>query len=405
MKILVLDTIHGGTVIGSAFESAGCTVDMVDVYRNSTRVNTAAALTESYDLVIAPAHLDPDHPLIRSQKVPVITHHEAVRMLLADAIPHPMIEITGAQGKTTTAHALASLMKGRGVLLSSRGLILFPEQESSMRLSITPASVIPAAHTAGGCDGWLIAEESLGITGAGDLAILTSGQTYRFAAGKRDALEQKIRMLRSCRRILLAPGIACDLPEAVRVDEAAEVDRTRCKITTGQEEGSFENRLLAEEAYRVPLMLAGTAACMLGLDPSPLSGFCGVEGRMAVRKTGGIVIVDNANSGTNRDTTIAAAGLARNESGCDALTLVIGSVEGEGKVCEGFPDTEIADAIRRIRPSRLILVGDVLDPPLIPPDAVAGTFISRAPTLGAAREAAICATDHGSIVLAVKTWR
>jgi len=405
MNILVLDTIHGGTVIGSAFESAGCTVDMVDVYRNSSAVDTAAALARSYDLVIAPVHLDPNHPLVYSQKAPVITHHEAVRMLLADVLPHPMVEITGARGKTTTAHALATLMPGNGVLLSSRGLILYPRAENCRRLSITPASVIPAARAAEEMGGWLIAEESLGVTGAGDLAILTSDQTYRFGAGKRDALEQKIKTLKSCRNVLLAPGIACDVPDAVHVDEAAEVSGTRCRITTRQGKGGFENPLLKEEAYRVPLMLAATAACMLGLDPAPLSGFIGVEGRMTVQKTGEVVIVDNANSGTNRDTTIAAASLARSESGSDSLTLVIGTGEGDGKVCEGFPDREIADVICRVRPNRLILVGGAFDPPLLPPDAVAGTFISRATTLEEAREAAINATDHGAIVLAVKTWR
>jgi len=405
MKILVLDTIHGGAVIGSAFESAGCTVDMVDVYRNSSRIDVKTALSGTYDLVTAPVHLDPDHPLIRSQKSPVITHHEAVRTLLGDALPHPMVEITGAQGKTTTAHALASLMENPGVLLSSRGLIRFPDQENGIRMSITPASVITAAQAAVGQGGWLIAEESLGVTGAGDLAILTSGQTYRFAAGKRDALEYKVRTLRSCKSVLLAPGIAWSMPGAVRVDDAAEVEGIRCQIATKQGGGVFENPLLAEEAYRIPLMLAGTAACLLGLDPAPLSGFCGVEGRMEVRKEGRIVIVDNANSGTNRDTTIAAASLARDTSGCETLTLVIGTGEGDGRVCEGFPDAEIADTICRIRPNRLILVGGVLDPPLLPPDAVSGTFVSRAPTLSAAREAAISATDQGAIVLAVKTWR
>jgi len=272
-------------------------------------------------------------------------------------------------------------------------------------MSITPASVITAAQAAVGQGGWLIAEESLGVTGAGDLAILTSGQTYRFAAGKRDALEYKVRTLRSCKSVLLAPGIAWSIPGAVRVDDAAEVEGIRCQIATKQGGGVFENPLLAEEAYRIPLMLAGTAACLLGLDPAPLSGFCGVEGRMEVRKEGRIVIVDNANSGTNRDTTIAAASLARDTSGCETLTLVIGTGEGDGRVCEGFPDAEIADTICRIRPNRLILVGGVLDPPLLPPDAVSGTFVSRAPTLSAAREAAISATDQGAIVLAVKTWR
>ena len=405
MKILVLDTIHGGTAIGAAFASAGCEVDTVDVYRNGSRVDTKTALTGTYDLVIAPVHLDPGHPLLESQAAPVVSHHEAVRMLLAGARPGPMVEITGARGKTTTAHALASVMPGPGILLSSRGLIAYPRQENLGRMSITPASVISAAAAAAGLGGWLVAEVSLGVTGAGDLAILTSGNTYRFAAGKRDALKQKVKTLRSCRNVLLAPEIACDLPGAVHAEDVAEVDGTNCRITTDAKNGSFANGLLAEDAYRVPLVLAGTAACMLGLDPAGLSRFSGVEGRMSVSREGSVVIVDNANSGTNRENTIMAARIARERGGDGGLTLVIGIEEGDGKVCEGFPDSEIAGAIGAIRPDRLVIVGPALASPRLAPDAVAGTCIHRAPPLADGRDAALCAAEAGSVVLAVKTWR
>lgn len=405
MKILVLDTIHGGTIIGSAFESAGCDVDMVDVYRNTGRVDAGTAQKKSYDLVIAPVHLDSGHPLVRSQQAPVISHHEAVRMLLSHAVPHPMIEITGTRGKTTTAHALAGLMQGPGVLLSSRGLFKFPEQKNLGRLSITPASVLPAARVAVAEGGWLIAEESLGVTGAGDLAILTSGGTYRCASGTRDALEQKIRSLRSGKRVLLPPGITCDIPGAIHVGDVAAVEGTLCRIAAEDAAGSFTSPLLTQEAYRVPLMLAGAAACLLGLDPAGLCEFSGVEGRMAVSREGDLLIVDNANSGTSGENTVAAARLARQKAGCDDLTLVIGTEAGDGKVCEGFPDPEIVDAISTIRPSRLVLVGESCNPLVLEPDIIAGMFIHRAPTLASGREAAVSATGAGSVVLAVKTWR
>lgn len=399
MKVLVLDTIHGGKEIGSAFASAGLTVDTVDVYQNSSAVDVHTASMKSYDLVVAPVHLDPRHTLLRAQKAPVISHHEAVRMLLAGDVPHPMVEITGAQGKTTTAEALASAMVGCGILQSSRGLFRYPGEEIISRLSITPASVLPAAKAAAEIGGWLIAEESLGVTGAGHLAILTSDKTYRIAAGSRDARGQKIQSLRFCRQVLLAPGIVCDLPGAIHAEDAADLDGITCRITTEHRTGSFSNSLLAREEFRIPLVLAGTAACMLGLDPSVLSDFRGVEGRMSVRKEGGIVIVDNANSGTNRETTIAAARLAREESGNPAITLVIG-IE-EGKVCEGFPEDEIADTVIRIQPEQVVIVGDVVRPSLLPP----GIRICTAPSLGEARDAAMGSAGHGSVVLAVKTWR
>ena len=50
MQILVLDTIHGGTEIGAAFAAGGNSVDMVDVYRNTT-----PSVAERAGLQVAPA--------------------------------------------------------------------------------------------------------------------------------------------------------------------------------------------------------------------------------------------------------------------------------------------------------------------------------------------------------------
>ena len=85
MRILVLDTIHGGCEIGTAFARAGNTVDMVDVYRGTTPEAAERATSCTYDLIVAPVHLDPAHPLLagRSASEPVISHHEAVRQSVA----------------------------------------------------------------------------------------------------------------------------------------------------------------------------------------------------------------------------------------------------------------------------------------------------------------------------------
>ena len=162
---------------------------------------------ETYDLVVAPVHLDPAHPLLagRSASEPVISHHEAVRQLLLGHVPQPMIEITGAQGKTTTAYALAYLLPGPGVLHTSTGTYTMPGRTPLFKKSITPASVLAAAEKAESLNGWLIAEESLGVTGAGDLTIITSPSDYRFAAGKKSALAEKIASVQKSRRLLHSP--------------------------------------------------------------------------------------------------------------------------------------------------------------------------------------------------------
>jgi len=403
MRVLVLDTIHGGTEIAAAFARAGHMVDAVDVYRGTTPDAAGRAATTTYDLVAAPVHLDPAHPLLAGRTEPVITHHEAVRRLIAGSVPRPMIEITGAQGKTTTAHALASVLCGPGVLHTSTGTCAMPGRRLLFKKSITPASVLDAAKEAAALGGWLVAEESLGVTGAGDLAIITSPLDYPCAANKKQALAIKVASAQSSRHLICAPGVPCGgHPGAVQLDDAASVMGERCTVSIAGRSGTFASPLLALPGYRVPLCLAGTAAVLLGFDPSLLSTFPGVPGRMEVRKEQGILVIDNANSGTNAETTIEAARYARSCAGSPEITLVIGTVKGDGAVCEGFPPDQILSAITTIRPRTLIWVGD--------PPAGAGlpalpAIDAVCPTLAEAEHRARHMTTTGAIVLAVKTWR
>ncbi|MFA5221610.1 MAG: coenzyme F430 synthase, partial [Methanoregula sp.] len=114
MNILVLDTIHGGADIAAAYERAGHSVDAVDIYRKTTPDEESHARTRSYDMIVAPVHMDPVHPLLAHRTCPIVTHHEAVRSLLGNNMPALMVEITGSRGKTTTAHALAHLLPKNG---------------------------------------------------------------------------------------------------------------------------------------------------------------------------------------------------------------------------------------------------------------------------------------------------
>jgi hypothetical protein len=390
MKILVLDTIHGGAALAEALKRAGHAVDMVDVYRGREGIPAGEAARRRYDLVAAPVHLDPAHPLFCAAPRR-ITHHEAVRMLLVGNRPALMIEITGARGKTTTATALASVLPGPGILHTSMGTVRYPEGVTLWKRSITPASVLPAAAAAERIGGWLVAEESLGVTGAGDLAILTATGDYTIAAGKRRALAEKIRSMSGCAEVLVPPGT--DLPGACAADTIAVVTGTLCRYRWKGIEGAFENPLLALPGYRTPLQMAAAAACLLGADPAALAAFAPLEGRMAVARRDGKVIVDNANSGTCRETAVGAAAYARALAGGGPLTLVIGT-EGQ-TICEGFPADEVKRTIDDICPDRVVLVGDYPEIEGIP----AGDLAEGA---GIAEE---IASDGGAVVLAVKTWR
>jgi hypothetical protein len=406
MNILVLDTIHGGKAIGEAFASRGDHVDWVDVYRGQSGIDIKTAMTRDYDLVVAPVHLDPDHPLLHFSKAPIISHHEAVRQLLDGNIPEPMIEITGAKGKTTTAHALAFLMAGKGILHTSAGTYLFPEKRWLFRSSITPGSVLAAAKSARDISGWLIVEESLGITCLGNLGIITSDADYIFAAGKKSALASKIASAKGCNNLLLAQNIQADhTGQVVHREDVARIEGIECTIILEKKTSRFANPLLAIPGYQTSLVLAGIAAMILGIDPSPLSSFTAVPGRMSVSYERGLLVIDNANSGTNLATTIEAAQYARNISGKDTITLVIGQEEGDGAVCEGFSFDQITAAIDQIHPAQVVRVGRI-------PEAGTPEYPKREPfisayttTLKEAYDTALAITGNGSIILAVKTWR
>lgn len=405
MQVLVLDTVHGGKDIGTAYREAGHSADMVDVYHGTTPDEMQRALHRDYDLVVAPVHLSPDHQLLARCTAPVITHHEAVRRLLGEQLPRPMIEITGAQGKTTTAYALAHILSGTGVLHTSAGTYAFPEKTLLWKKSITPASVIPAALHAARMPGWLVAEVSLGVTGAGDLAIITSPETYPFAGGRKDAIHEKIASLRSAKRVLAAEGVPGDLSNAVRINEVARCDGMQCTVEIDGMKSSVSNPLFFLPPYRIPLMLAAAAAMMLHFSPAPLSTFAALPGRMSLSRENGLVVIDNSNSGTNAETTLCAARYARHCARARDLTLVIGQAESDGAVCEGFAPGRIVRAIENVRPARVVWVGRYPEPGTDAHEFLKGKVDAVCATLDEGRSTALRMTTKGPVVLSVKTWR
>lgn len=408
MKILVLDTIHGGTEIAAAYRARGHDVDAVDVYRHESDVTVDDALHRNYNCIIAPVHLDPDHPLLKKDPSRVISHHEAVRRILDDRIPSRFIEITGARGKTTTALALAACLPGKGVVHTSGGTFLVPENTKLWKRSITPASVIPAAEYAYNEERWLIAEESLGVTGAGNLAILTSPEDYPVAAGKQQALGIKIQSADNSKQVLVTSGISASRkPGWIDVSETADVAGERGILHYNGKTAEFTSPLLHLAGYQVPLMLAGTAALILGGIPEKLSGFTAIPGRLSVEKSGDRIIVDNSNSGTNAGTTKEAAILARRVRPDPdlGLTLVIG--QEAHAVCEGFSPESVNEAIREIGPRKIILVDGEkhLRDSVILKNTLNTIPWEEAGSMEEGKEKALRNGETGPVVLAVKRWR
>jgi UDP-N-acetylmuramyl pentapeptide synthase len=357
--------------------------------------------------MIVPVHLNPDHPILQQfRNTPQISHHEAVRWILGDKSPSLMVEVTGAQGKTTTAHAIAHILPGCGILHTSGGTYRYPEKVKLFRRSITPASLLAVVNAARDHCGWLVVEESLGVTGAGDLAIITSNLDYRCAAGKKSARTIKMDSAANARRLLVAPGVTSSRGDTVHTDEIVRIERTRCDYNNNGIVGSFENPLLGLAGYKTPLMIAAAAGCMLGFNPGSLRSFTALPGRMAVTLENGHFIIDNANSGTTRETTIEASRYAHQVSGQNDLVLVIG--QEDHAVCEGFQPDEIVRTIETVRPCRVVIVGEQYRNEYMASSLTgyAGTSsITHAASFSEGKSIALATTGTACVVLAVKSWR
>ncbi len=353
MRILVLDSIHGGKVVANHLSARGHDIDIVDVYRNQEGISPDCARTRVYDLIIAPVHLDPDYSLLQDLRVPVISHHAAVRWLLGNPAAYPVIEITGKQGKSTTAAALASLMPGNGLLHTSAGVVRYPSQEYLGRYSITPASLLQVCAELP-AKGWLITEVSLGFSGIGTLGILTSFLDYPVAQGKRSALALKTEQAHLVKQVLVPPGGTLLHEGCVHMSDLVSVSEATATYQYETMSGSFTNPLLLLPGYKTPLMLAAGAALLLGIDPAGLSDFSALPGRMEVSRDGRYTIIDNANSGTCSATTRDAYRYCREIAGNDPVTLIIG--QDAASVCENFSTEEICQSISDVNPRDVILI-------------------------------------------------
>ncbi|MBN2733551.1 MAG: coenzyme F430 synthase [Methanomicrobiaceae archaeon] len=401
MYILVLDTIHGGREIACHLEKKGHKCDIVDIYRHETGISEADALKNRYDLIVAPVHLNPKHALLNYSGAPVISHHNAAAMILQDKKPAQSIEITGARGKTTTAFALAHILKGKGVLHTSKGTYKIPEDEILFKMSITPASVIRPALYAYKDKRWLIAEESLGVCGFSSLCILTSDEDYPIAGKNKTALSEKIRSFNGADKILLSYGVNTKIKDALHASDYVYVNEDFCSYSYRDFKGSFKNPLLLIDGYKEALATAAAAGCILGADPKNLESFTPVKGRMSVLRLKDRYIIDNSNSGVSKKTALMAASYAGKLAVKAEITLVIG-IEAEN-ICEGFSPEEVRDAIREIRPTRAVIVGDSLKG--IKKEDIGNIPVYYEKNLESGEKKAFDIADKGCIVLCVKTWR
>ena len=224
MNILVIDLTHGGVKIAVSLAKKGKSVYCFDIYNTIRNIEKrmldiyGIELIQLDDLkkfngdlkVIYPIHLPLSNDEIKQYNPDLnytfITHHDAVAEILKDwGEDINKIEVTGVKGKTSCVFMLKDiLIDDNPLLLSSLGALIYEDKKEIIlqkNISITPANTtecIDLAYRLANpiCGGenknqiynCAIFESSLGVSGIGDVGLLTNiVEDYPIAKNKSSA--------------------------------------------------------------------------------------------------------------------------------------------------------------------------------------------------------------------------
>ncbi|MBZ3935241.1 coenzyme F430 synthase [Methanimicrococcus blatticola] len=436
-KIAVFDVNHGGLSIAKQLAKHGIAATAFDVYQkmppekmkefadesNISVTADVSDLTEDFDIVCLPVHLNPDNEFYKKAielGLPTVSHHEiAGRLLRSDPriADRYLVEITGVRGKTSTAVLLAQMLsyKNRVLLHTSEGMTFWDSgsfERIEPGISITPAYIPDLADIAFErkyTPDTLIFEVSLGFTGAQDIGILTEAQPdYMIAGGALTSTDAKTKMISRSKEGSIFVINYDDLETienyiredqdlvvfddyGTAVEEKTPTD-VYVNITTGTDEepvadvessrtGIFFRAPLSPgydvNSYRTAMAAAVAAALELDVPESQIieviSGFEGVKGRMREYEENGRQILDNSNSGLTIETAETAIKYMLEKytdkkspeydsSLSRDVILIIG--EEEKTVCEGLEPHDVEELIVNYKDEiqNLILVGERMKP-------------------------------------------
>jgi UDP-N-acetylmuramyl pentapeptide synthase len=384
-KVLVLDLTHGGEVLAKEYRSSGAEVTTVDVYRTAAPglraeleaegvrvLDTAPA--EDFDLAVVPVHC-PDRFLGGARCREVITHHQAVGRLAR--FPFPVIEFTGARGKTSACHVLAHMLQARGdrvLLHTSRGLALLSDGDRKVlrtRVNIAPAWVLALAKEEYDADVAVI-EVSLGGTGVGDVSVITTiGDNYAIAGETRRAFDGKVQMVELAKGNVVFPESERGLwqphvPQSlgmttfgpggdvdVELPERMQLGRPT-KMNVVSKERSFQVKLpgtFLVASYHTAFSSALAAACSLGIDlkdaAASLEGFDGVPGRGEVSRERNGFSIRERNPGVSASSIAWNLRVLQEVYGQEDIGLVLDPVNQ--KVCEKLDLEEVEKVVSSCR--------------------------------------------------------
>ena len=220
MKVLILDTVHGGKVLTRSYLDKGDEVTVVDVYKvtpkdilNDIRHMGAKVADEApadhFDLVVMPCHC-PDVFIGEATYEKRVFFSEAVKDLIRDR--RFRIEVTGVKGKTSTCYVLAHILSltGRKVYLhTSRGMGPYAKGKHFITelKSIAPPMLLTLPK---GEYDVMVCEVSLGGSGKADIGCITNLlEDYGIAKNTRKAESAKKDVL--CDSVNIVPEAEKDI--------------------------------------------------------------------------------------------------------------------------------------------------------------------------------------------------
>ncbi len=358
MRVLVLDTVHGGKILAERYMKDGNEVTAVDVYKVTPKEVLSglrhrgakiadSAPEEHFDLVVMPCHC-PDVFLGGCTFDRKIDFSQAVNELLDDR--RFRIEITGVKGKTSTCYVLAHLLDAAGkkvFLHTSRGLGPYIGGKHIITdiQSIAPPTLM--ALPKGEYD-VLVCEISLGGSGKADLAGITNLlEDYGIARNTRKAEDGKKDILTD-KGVTVIPGTETDIwskygkplrtysTRVTVIGEPVFGEPLRCFVEyRGTHEIELKGNYLALQyldAMSMALEFCDAMDVPVDAVLCGLSTFGGVPGRGEISVENGVRYLMDRNPGISHMSVERTLSCMKRMNALDDAILIIDPVSK--KVCD-----------------------------------------------------------------------
>lgn len=355
-----MDMTHGGMILAYELQEQGATITALDLYgtltqeqeddliRSNIKIKYDVAASE-YDLVVSPVHSTVLNPIADDKGNRIISHHEAVGILLKQKkVEAEIIEITGVRGKTSTAFILAEILANSGKkIVSSTSLGVFFEKRNDKKKiaypSITPANALSVVRQRPKGMDTLIFETSLGFTGAASMNIFTSMENdYPIARGRLSAVEAKLYTTRYIddNQLILDEDTYGHFGDG-------EMNLDRCA-----------SNFIGVERKNV--LAAMTAALYDGVDldciKSTIENSNGVPGRMQLLDRGDKIIINNSNPAVDHISAgMAIEDVSRFVESRD-MTVIMG---GKPSACVNIDYSALKQITEKYKDMNFLLVGEI----------------------------------------------